>query len=501
MKCKFRKNELESIVNDLKNYPFSEKMLICQEHSKKLMKPTYLDILNTTNAIYPWELEVFAELSLFSESPTATCTFINSDSKFINMINTIRNYKHPFLKKQNNLDFTNAFIMATSLQQFKVQENILDRLYRYEYFWNFANNKIDMGKSLSNFSGGLHFAEFMNLGLLVFFYSSIPYPTTKIIQTLMLKNKKVLNLLSITREEYQKKQTQKLSEDYANAIFGFNYLRTFPFIEFDNYIYLPLPYLIIDAVTDSLLTRITIDDNTLREIIGKEVAQSYIEDILKEGNIYDEVLPETTYYINRNKIDSPDILIRKDELICFIDTKLSTPKLDIRNFNEEAIQNTISRYAKNIIQLYKRLKEFNSGLYYPFKEKITIDKNNIFGIVALLEDSYITRKQIYQEVFRELNIDYDSEEAKYIKTNIKITNFRDLESIAFRSHNIFESLIKKKNNPKEWNDFGLYDVLLYKKDKNNPLPSVKTFNEKCIKIFLDSTDEFAKMGFIKQSNN
>ena len=121
--------KLDKIVNRLRHYPFTEKILLCQTNATRIMKTTHLDIFNTPNAIYPWELEVFAELSLFADGSNPNKSFkapMNND--FIKIINIIRNYRHSFLKKQKNMDFANAFIMVTGLQQFKSKENILHRI-------------------------------------------------------------------------------------------------------------------------------------------------------------------------------------------------------------------------------------------------------------------------------------------------------------------------------------------------------------------------------------
>lgn len=499
MKCFLRKYELQLIVEQLRQYPLTEKLLICQNNATRLMDLTHLEILNTSNPIYPWELEVFAELSLFADAPTARCSFSNSDEAFINIINKIRNYQHPFLQKQKNIDFANAFMMVSGLQQFKVQENILDRLYRYNYFWNFVNDKINMPKIFSEHFNGMAYSEFRDLGLLVFFYASLKYPTAQIIRALISKYKTAVDFLRITREEYKQKQSEKIDDNFENVIFGFNYLRPYPFVECKEVLFLPLPYLIIDAVTESLLTRVTMDNNSLREKIGKEVAQTYIEEIFKEGNIYNEVVPECEYWIGKNKIDSPDISLRKGNQVCFIDTKLSTPKLEIRKFNSKAIDDTISKYAKNIIQMYNRIKDFNNASFYPFEDKLSIAKEDVFGVVALLEDSYISRRQIYPEVFKQIGISADSEEAKYIMSNIKITGFRDLEVFAFRSHDIFVALNKKKNHPEDWNDMGIFDSLLYKDDTYSVLPSVDDFTKKSKDLLMESIDELAALGIINKS--
>ena len=122
----------------------------------------------------------------------------------------------------------------------------------------------------------------------------------------------------------------------------------------------------MEAVTESLLTRVTNGNNLIREKIGKEIAQSYIEKILKECEVYDEVLPECEYYKRKQRFDSPDVLIMKGKQICFIDTKLSTPKLDIRKFDQRSIEKTILQYARYIIQVYNRVNDFCNGLVYPF---------------------------------------------------------------------------------------------------------------------------------------
>jgi len=250
-----------------------------------------------------------------------------------------------------------------------------------------------------------------------------------------------------------------------------------------------LPYLVIDAVTDSLLTRATNDDDHLREIIGKEVAQSYIESIFQESNAYEEVIPETKYYIGKNEIYSPDIMIRDHNNFCFIDTKLSTPKLEIRKFNQKEINATIERYAKYVIQIYHRIKEFINGSYYPFSEKNKVDVENTFGIVAVLEEAYISRKQIYDEVIKKLDIDYESEEAKFIRVHIKFTNFRDLESFAFNSQNIFVSLKEKAKNPKSWYDIGLYNYQYYNNKEAKRINSLEKFISSIQKMIKNNINE------------
>ena len=491
--------KLDLIVKKLREYPFTEKMLFCQVNSTRMMTPNSLDIFNTPNVVYPWELEVFAEFSLFADgnNPKRKINAIADD--FVKMINTIRNYQHPYLKAQKNMSYANAYIMITALQQFKSQENILDRLYRYNYFWNFSNDKIDMPSILSNCFHGLTYTEFRELGTLIFFYSALKGGTTTyIINYLSTKYKPVVDVLTISRERYKKDQSNKIDDNFENAIYGFNYLHPYPYIENQGFVYLPLPYLIIDAVTDSLLTRITFNNNHLREKIGKEVAQSYIESIFDECGVYDEVLPEQEYYVGKNKIDTPDILIKKDDTFCLIDTKPSTPKLELRKFNEKVISETISRYANNVIQVFRRMQDFVKGSYYPFAAPANVDENNTYGIVALLEDSFVSRRQIYQEVFNLLKIDSESKEANYIKSHVSVTSFHDLELFAFGSRDIFIALKEKRDNPSNWNDMKLFNSRLYPHKSLNRLNSVDEFITNVQQLLMQTINELVELGIVQR---
>lgn len=494
-----RRYSINGIIKILKEYPFIEKMHFCQKNATSIMSSWKLDFIDKSNVVYPWELEIFVELSLFAEAPqTIKSVRADNGAEFIKIINAIRNYNHPSLKKKENIDFVNSLIMVMGLQQFKAQESILERLYRYSYFWGFCNDKINMPQTFLDNFNGIKYSEFRELAVLIYFYASLKSPTANIIRYLVLKSKPIVDYLKISRSDYKTKQSDKIDDNYENVIYGFNYLHPFPFIEFQEVYYLPLPYLIVDAVTDSLLTRVTYNNNSLREKIGKEVAQSYIESIFKETSIYEEVLPEKEYYVGKKKFDTPDVLIKKDDNFCLIDTKLSTPKLDVRNFNKQSIEKTILQYAKYTIQVYKRIKDFCDGFVYPFSKKVNINKNNVFGIVALLEDSYIMRRQIYDKVFSELNIDENSEEGNYVKAHIKITSFRDLELFAFRSLDIFMALKEKALNSKDWNDLGLYNSQLYINVAPRRLPSLDAFIKANQSIIMESIDELVCNGIINR---
>ena len=100
MKCDIRRGTLQLVLEKLEDYSFAEKMLFCQVHSTRMMTPTSLDILNTPNAVYPWELEIFAEFSLFASGDNPKRHINKTADDFVKIINDIRNYQHPYLKSQ-----------------------------------------------------------------------------------------------------------------------------------------------------------------------------------------------------------------------------------------------------------------------------------------------------------------------------------------------------------------------------------------------------------------
>lgn len=460
-----KRNKMKKILKKLTKYTFFEKMLVAQTCAQKLMHFDHLELFPdaTSNTVLPWEIEAFTELSILSTGNNPTKSFKTHNSKaFCKIITSIRNFLPPKLEEEMGTPkFANDFFMACGMVQFKPQKYALNRLYRYDYFWSFKNDKIDMPKIFSDNFNGLSYEHFIELAILTYFAASMDGNSSNIFRYISMNHFDAIKLLCITREDYIERQTEKNANDINNVVYGFNYLYPYPYIEFNANIYLPVPYLIIDAVCESLITRVTNGNDRIREDIGKHVAQSYIEYILKDGNVYEEVVPEIRYMVQRQPIDAPDVMIKDGNKFCFIDSKLSTPKLSLRHFNETDIEKNIKQYAKNVRQIYNRIVDFLDGKYYPFTSLSNIDKSKVFGLVIVFENAFIFKSRILTEVFNDLNIDSKSAEAQFIKSNIHITDLSDIESFAFGSYNIFTALESKRDDNKRWEDMGLYSNEMY----------------------------------------
>jgi len=253
----------------------------------------------------------------------------------------------------------------------------------------------------------------------------------KIIQTFY----KQFNALKISRKRFIEIQEQMNSFDSNNPntyYYSFKYFFQYPFIEYDKIIHFPLPHLLKNSITDSLLYRITKGNNSLRITIGKEVLEEYLYSILNESKLYDEVEKEVPYNIGNNPHLSPDVMVYKDSTCILFDCKMSVPSVELLNFDEIKIEETIKRCAKSMIKVYERILEF--GVHYkPFKSKNDFNKDNIFGVVIWLEDNYLRREMIYKAMSKIMKIDFESDEMSYIKAHVKFTGMRDIEECTFYS--------------------------------------------------------------------
>lgn len=504
-------SDLAKILNLLRDYPFLEKMIMCQTHAQKLMEYDHLEILPnlSKNIVLPWEIEAFAQLSLFSTGDNPQKSFNDPNNDFADIITIIRNYLHPHLERlRNTPDFADSYIMAVGMQQFKCQKNILNRLYRYDYFWKYRDNNIDMPKIFAENYQGLSYDYFIEFAFSIYFFASLSesiatnfkiVDTSHIFRNICITHHEAVKLLSIKRDDYISRQAEKLNNDITNAVYGFNYLYPFPFIEFQGNTYLPIPYLVIDSITESLITRATNGNNRLREDIGKFVVQAYVEHVFNDSNIYEEVVPEHPYKKGKQKIDAPDVMIKDRDRFCFIDSKLSTPKLSLRNFDEDDITKTIKQYAKNVQQIYNRIIDFENNLYYPFSSTADIKKANLFGIVVIFESSFVSHRDIYAEVFKELKIDDTSDEANFIKANITITELSDIENIACSSYNVFSALTSKRDDSARWYDMGLYSDSVFNVEPKK-LPSMFEFENKTKLMLTDIINDLIDKKIIPEGN-
>ena len=90
-----------------------------------------------------------------------------------------------------------------------------------------------------------------------------------------------------TREEYIDFQEYTTKEKIENYPFCVKTIYQYPFILDSDRLYLPLPHVLKNAFTDSLLFRITDRNSKLKTLFGKEVFENYVYDLFESVKIYD----------------------------------------------------------------------------------------------------------------------------------------------------------------------------------------------------------------------
>lgn len=459
--------EYKDICRYLKRYSFEEKIRMCHKYSRALIDGNGdVSVEEMTRMVYPWEIETFLLLAIHSTPEYAENTFEGKkENKFIEMINAIRFFEHPkLLQEKGSTRFIDLFFASTGLSQFDIQETKHYKMFRFKYFFTFQNEKIDMKIEFKK-CFGTEYKEFLELGsFLTLVYGSNLNIDNRFLDYIAIKCFPLAFLnLTIDLDEYKKQLNAVTTEieDYVTCLRpSFKY----PFILREEKIYFPLPHLLIRSITSSLLYRMTEGNNKIRSIIGKEVLEEYLYDILKNSCAYEEVYRENSFYIEHHQeVMSLDIMARQGNEYLFVDSKMAVPSAKVRVFDIEYYQNEVSKLADQVIQVYKHLNFYLPKYmdYTSFEIKPMEFNEKIWGIVAILEDGFIRRESIYQLTAAKLNIAPKSKEYEWMTTHIKVESFYDIERYALTGRSLIDALKQQKEKGK----FGDYSLPNYEGKK------------------------------------
>lgn len=462
-------------------FSFESKISMLNRYSSKLINFSKNIVNIDINLPLPWELETLLTFFINSkEYPVNNLKDID-DNKFINMINSIKDYI-PSKIIDNQGEELLSKILISSSQQFEAQEFAKYIFYRYNYFFSFSNEFINMNDLfVEKFE--IPYSKFLEFAIIIDILYQVNLKEPKYFRYVFEKYQDVINYLLISREDYITK-INLYTDNIEMYSIGIKPCNSYPFIKDKDKIYLPLPHCIIPAITHSLFLRLTDGNNGLKTLFGKKVYESYLFNILNEGNIFDETLEENKYGKDNNK--TSDVMCRKEDKYVFFEAKSMVPYFDTRCLNQKNINNEIEKITSAIKQVYNQINLFAKGKYYFFKEKFNVEKDNCYGIVVLLKESYISRKRIYDEYAIKENICIDSEEYKWLINHIKVVSIYDVERYAFTSSSIIDCLIKQIANGEPFN----HCLLSPEKTKITNVNLLKFINEntKTLKSFREKLD-------------
>lgn len=189
-------------------------------------------------------------------------------------------------------------------------------------------------------------------------------------------------------------------------------------------------------------------------------------------------------------------MIKHKNQCLLIDIKSMSPSISIRNLDTKSIDKTISRQIDQLVSLYKHIKSKFVQEYTPFKGSNGFAKENIFGFVVLLEDSYISRETIHLEAAKKLNIETDSDEYRWMCANLRMVSLFDYERIVFFNENIFDHLTYSRDNQSTWFNYGIFQDKI---TSNNEMNSYVFESQIALKELLKKLeDELVTSNIIKK---
>ena len=124
----------------------------------------------------------------------------------------------------------------------------------------------------------------------------------------------------------------------------------------------------------------------------------------------------------------------------------------MRKFDAAEIENDIEIYAEDVIQIYNQIHNYLQGLFQLDK---VYSKENIYGIVVVLEDAVVSRKKVYEKVYDILQetVTLTEEEKNYICSHIKVLPLRAIECMILQNTSLMPELKEQEDKPEKWYDY------------------------------------------------
>lgn len=469
-------NGYDKIDLKLKKYGFSKKCSILNEYSVILMK-NGID----PNFPLPWELETFL---MFSTKYIEVCNndFKKNKKDFLNIISDIRKYTYSKFGIDNInpndidriKDITNKIMIAIGSTQFPYENNEFVYYYRYNYFFNYTDNNIDFKRYFFDKFGAYYEMFLLYSFIIDYLVRTENIIDSKIYEYLLPKFSVVVTDLCLTREEFIKKIDYYSGSD-DDFVYCIKPCNIYPFIETDDYIYLPLPHCVRMAITSSLCYRLTDGNNKTKQELGV-VVEKYLYSLIVDSRSYDEVLSEREYRKGKNACKSSDVMCKLNNKVLFFECKSVASFKDTRLLDECSKVKEVEKIVKGIIELYVQLKLDFCSFYNFFADNVDIKYENRFGLVVLMDESYIPREEIYKKVNEKLqlsNIDF-----LWLVEHIKICDLASLEKFAITGSNIFDRFT---------NQNGCFDYFLSGSPTNAEI--VNESYDRFVNCYIDKSKE------------
>lgn len=431
---------VETLHRFFSYYSFESMLSLCASNERSSMPQGDMSVGDGKKFPFPWELATFAMLACAQRRYGNVRMQPNEFKEIINYIR--KNWLQP------SSDYDEA-IKKVSFQivpeESEYQENGIIRFLRYHWIFSFEKDIFSFPAMISE-RFGITAHELLHTIFVVLVLRSSDCSLMHFLSELQKRGGgrfsgsiiKVLSVVSKKHDKFAREQIELIKEHGNDWRQVRNLLWTFPVIRKGKKLYTPLSFLVENALTVRLLSRITFGHAGLRSDFGKEVLEAYLVELFKKASCYKSVSGEREYSIGKGKIiKTPDIIVRNDEGILLIDSKASEPSFALRDLSQEKIVGGTQMYGGHVVQMFNRIKEFSDGLV----DGQAHDRSEMFGIVSVYRDGYFDRQKVFEVAFHKLGV--SETEQRYIRTHITILDIRELEKFCYLGENIFPALKAK----------------------------------------------------------
>lgn len=407
------------------------------------------------NRLQPWELEALGTLFICIndtqiKSYKTTLQNLKGHKLLDSIIKDIKNYDASIIEPNIELRLSRAIRLMINNQK-NIQEAWYILSYRNHYFFKFQNDeeKINI-KELFKEKFNYYYDDIEEkvIDLQILCSSDVFY---KHAVSMVQKNKEYLDSIIISFDEIHAKQIKEFQVNNYEFYFGFKYISIYPMVEINGKIEIILPHLVLNSFLFGTLQKFTYYDDLLRTQMGK-VAENYVYKIFSESNLYKGNV-QKNYHYGKAQHEAQDLIIETDKGGIFVESKLLTPSAKQRHIegNDEEF---INRVGEAILQIYDNIINLTGGLFNPFKRQIA--KENLFGLVAINQDCFCDRREIYDYIRRIR--DLTDQEFDYICSNIKFVSLYHLENVVLYNHPLIDEFIFNRDNKSIWFDYFLINL-------------------------------------------
>lgn len=285
--------QYENLPILLKRFSFEEKMGIATIYSSHaILFGQKLRKASDRSGILPWCIETFVMLAMEAKEYTDGNFRGRNEKKFVKMCNAIWESSAVVSRiPSGRFDFFDFFMAVTALNQFHMQESPWIRQYRYWRIFNDNSAPVYLETTFKQ-KMGTDYEDFLLLGyiLQVLFIAqannkNVIIPQRALHYLLCVRFPEAAKHLKVNRTEYIELQRKFIAEsdDPYKYVYSLCPSYQYAFVEDSGSIYFPLPHLLNQCVTSSLLYRLTEGDNILRNQMGKHVWEKYLLGLVKDS--------------------------------------------------------------------------------------------------------------------------------------------------------------------------------------------------------------------------